>query len=143
MRHYTKIVPLELSLKLKTAGFDAPVTEFWVKDPCIQWEHAFTRDDFNHETVIEIDGVECKPFDYGERLLCSAPSYADVLDWLVEKGVLIDIWRYSKGFVYNVDLKDGERWISDSGKEEQWEEAMKEAIKMALTMMKNEKKKKP
>lgn len=66
MKYYTEIVPFELAKKLKEAGFFDTL--------CIS---AYASDG----KFIKVASDFC----------CSAPTYADVFDWLIKKGYFVFI----------------------------------------------------
>ena len=73
MKYYTEIVPFELAKKLKWAGFPqvlAPHTHFYTKLGRLSY---FGDYDSPSETSIE------------------APTYAEVFDWLIEKGLSVEL----------------------------------------------------
>ena len=115
MKHYTEIVPFDLAKKLKESGYPQDLyTTFAYNDKgeLIEW--------------------------IGKSTL-TAPSYADVFDWLIEQGMCIS--------VYAINLSDGIKWIShlmdiedngfdgSFGYKDSFEDAVSPALEKALELI--------
>ena len=77
MKYYTEIVPFELAKKLKEVGFDFPCTHYYVKH---EIEGASGRRTAMHP----------KNWNKGGHNT-STPTYAKVFDWLIGKGVTVEM----------------------------------------------------
>lgn len=94
MRYYNEIVPYELSVELKTSGFDE------VTKKCYGHDYHLVSSGGLNNTQLEHEYQLCHFI--GATLLISAPTFADVFDWLFSKGIYIqttpvnaiwDSWR--------------------------------------------------
>lgn len=107
MKHFTDIIPLSLAEKLKEKGM-----------PMI--------------TSVSISIIEDKPVvdENGEQWY--RPSYAEVFDWLMEKGIILYLDATYKHFFWRIDTVEGilqtEEFIT-------WHEAANAAIEKALTLI--------
>lgn len=90
MKHYTETIPLELAKKLKEKGMP------------IEMQPLYAPEAPNARGIVKA----------GVGLWC--PPYAEVFDWLMEKGVFIfgfrrfDNWRwaYSSEWRFRIELED-------------------------------------
>lgn len=97
MKYYTKHIPFDLGVKLKEAGYWDPRCTYdtCYNGPC----YIESGDRFYGDGVIA-------PSEY----IVPAPTYAEVFDWLMEKGIFIQMepWhtfalQERMGFVYEIN----------------------------------------
>lgn len=74
MKHYTEIVPFELAKKIAAAGYKQ-------KD----YGSIYTEDGTH---------IGCAMPSPVRGITYNAPTYAEVFDWLLEKGISIEVRRY-------------------------------------------------
>ena len=121
MGYYNKPVPFEIAIKMRNQGYDK-----------------------NYGYQYDADGNLCDPAAPGGHPgVCETPTYADALDWFIEKeGMCVS--------VYAINLpKEGVKWIShlmDIGGNEydgsfgykpSFEEGIEPALKKALELIAN------
>ena len=134
MKYYTEKVPFKIGEKLKEAGYWNPGCTYDsnYNGPC----YIGSNERFYEDGVVA-------PWD----TITPAPTYAEVIDWLMEKGIFIQMepWhtyalKERMGFVYEVNVVNEEKAQIDS---EVWNEfasfglCIEEAVKKAIEMLNN------
>lgn len=95
MKYYNEIVPHDLAVELKAAGFDE------VTRKCYGYDNNLVSAGGLNNSQQEYEYQLCH--FVGATLLISAPTYADVFDWLMNMHIRIDlsrIVRRNRGFVH-------------------------------------------
>ena len=112
MKHYTSIVPFELAVKLKNAGFPQKPGLNYYQIPEGMPGAGYVGNPENYDSE--------QFWEYKEKIY-SAPTYADVIDWFFEKGIFIQMepWhtfalQERMGFVYEINTVNEEKAKIDS-----------------------------
>lgn len=146
-KFYTKVVPFELSLKLKEAGY--PQDLWWYYLAYVAVDEVHVTDEFSTKSykkgelyasdeftsIDEYDGdVEL------EDLIVEAPHYADVLDWLMEKGMCVSMFSINTDNKVThtsslMDISNECKCDMTFGYKDNWYESANVAIEKALEVL--------
>lgn len=138
-RFYTKVVPFELALKIRKAGYEDYATESRYAIGKV------TVTGMVHETI-----KRSEYFNYNTDYVVikgksiPAPTYAEVFDWLITKGfdLGVTILRLKEGYKYGCyvcDLRDEPDVDMSCPYKDSWEETVNDAIDFVLKLMKGKK----
>ena len=113
-RNYTEVVPFELAVKLKDAGFNEWTATLWES--------------------IAFDTYREVYFDYEKKAGMAyypRPIYAHAFDWLMDRGIEVSVHRGRMGdYHYHVGIGH------EPGRFKSWREAAYAAIEKALEIRK-------
>ena len=121
IKYYTKSVPLTVAKALRDAGYNEPCFYFYHEDLNAKSSNIGTFANWNEEPGF-----------------ISMPTYAEVLDWLQSKEMLIETetsWRTSGASVFTVRNAVGEKL--DSICNDDWFNDFDKAIIKALKCIEN------
>lgn len=114
MKCYTSIIPFELAKEFKDVGYN--------KNHDIQTGYQFDE-----------KGKLCDPSTPGGcEGICEAPTYAEAIDWLMEKGLLISIQHNE----FNIwDIKSEEEVCNYVNSSYSWQDLADFAIEKAIRLL--------
>ena len=114
MKYYNETVPFKVAKRLKDAGFPQVDTLVLYKSSG------------DGETGEILDKTGC----------IYAPCYASAIDWLIERGLSVEVFRYVRKWKSCVDLIRDGRKTQFFAPKESWHEAADCAILWALKALK-------
>lgn len=120
MNYYASTIPITLAEKLKEKGYWNPGCT-----STVQYDNAcYSKDGRIHNDGVIADWKDLLP----------APTYAEVFDWLLEKGIIITIRAY---YFLNGERGAWQPHYNHWGLKrcESWHEAANVAIEKALTLI--------
>ena len=116
-KHYTQAVPIELAHKF----YDAGLPEIHLPSPTKNMGHG----------IVAIQAVS----------ITKIPTYADVLDWLIEEGMCVSVYALNvsgeiKWISHLMDISDDCKFDGSFGYKDSFDDAAKPAIEKALELLK-------
>ena len=115
MSYYTEIVPFELAKKLKEAGYPQDISDTIGYDEKGRFTSFYWQD-------------------------CAAPRYAEVLDWLIDKGMCVSVYALNVSgdtmwIGHLMDISDDCKYDGSFGYKNSYDEAIAPAIEKALELL--------